>query len=53
MRLTYIQIMADLARARVLEDIYEQLTGLTPTYADQMDGDELAALILNSNYALS
>lgn len=53
MRLTYVQIMADLARARVLEDIYEQITGLTPTYEDQMDGDELAALILNSNYALS
>lgn len=53
MRLTYAQIMADLARARVLEDIYEQITGLTPTYEGQMDGDELAALILNSNYALS
>ena len=53
MRLTYAQIMADLARARVLEDIYEQITGLTPTYDGQMDGDELAALILNSNYALS
>ena len=53
MRLTYVQIMADLARARVLEDIYEQITGLTPTYEGQMDGDELAALILNSNYALS
>jgi hypothetical protein len=53
MRLTYAQIMADLARARVLEDIYEQITGMTPTYKDQMDGDELAALILNSNYSLS
>lgn len=53
MRLTYIQIMADLARARVLEDIYEQITGMTPTYEGQMDGDELAALILGSNYALS
>lgn len=53
MRLTYIQIMADLARARVLEDIYEQITGLTPTYEDQMDGDELAELIMGSCYALS
>ncbi|AXC36498.1 RNA polymerase [Pseudomonas phage phCDa] len=53
MRLTYVQIMADLARARVLEDIYEQITGLTPTYEGQMDGDELAALIMGSNYALS
>ena len=53
MRLTYAQIMADLARARVLEDIYEQITGMTPTYEGQMDGDELAALILGSNYALS
>lgn len=53
MRLTYAQIMADLARARVLEDIYEQITGMTPTYEKSMDGDELAALILESNYALS
>ena len=53
MRLTYIQIMADLARARVLEDIYEQITGLTPSYEGQMDGDELAELIMGSNYALS
>lgn len=53
MRLTYIQIMADLARARVLEDIYEQITGQTPTYEGQMDGDELAELIMGSNYALS
>ena len=53
MRLTYIQIMADLARARVLEDIYEQITGLTPTYEGQMDGNELAELIMGSNYALS
>lgn len=53
MRLTYVQIMADLARARVLEDIYEQITGLTPTYEDQMDGDELAELIMGSCYALS
>lgn len=53
MRLTYIQIMADLARARVLEDIYEQITGLTPSYEGQMVGDELAELIMGSNYALS
>lgn len=53
MRLTYIQIMADLARARVLEDIYEQITGQTPTYEGQMDGNELAELIMGSNYALS
>jgi hypothetical protein len=53
MRLTYAQIMADLARARVLEDIYEQITGVTPTYDGQHDADELAALILESNYALS
>lgn len=53
MRLTYVQIMADLARARVLEDIYEQITGVTPTYDGQHDADELAAMILQSNYALS
>lgn len=53
MRLTYAQIMADLARARVLEDIYEQITGQTPTYEGQMDGNELAELIMGSNYALS
>lgn len=53
MRLTYAQIMADLARARVLEDIYEQITGLTPFYEQQMDGNELAEMILESNYALS
>lgn len=53
MRLTYAQIMADLARARVLEDIYEQITGVTPTYEGQHDADELAAMILESNYALS
>jgi len=53
MRLTYAQIMADLARARVLEDIYEQITGLTPTYEGQMDGNVLAEMIMNSNYALS
>ena len=53
MRLTYIQIMADLARARVLEDIYEQITDQTPTYEGQMDGNELAELIMGSNYALS
>lgn len=53
MRLTYAQIMADLARARVLEDIYEQITGLTPFYEQQMDGNELAEMILNSNYSLS
>lgn len=53
MRLTYAQIMADLARARVLEDIYEQITGITPTYDGQHDADELAAMILESNYSLS
>lgn len=53
MRMNYTRILASIARGRMLEDIYEQITGHTPTYAGGMDGDELADLILSSNYALS
>lgn len=53
MKANYTRIMASIARGRMLEDIYEQITGQTPTYAGAMDGDELAELILGSDYALS
>lgn len=53
MRFHYVSILADLARGLALEDVYEQITGAVPTYANAMDGNELAELILNSNYAIS
>lgn len=53
MRKQYTRVLADLARGFALEDVYEQITGNVPTYANAMDGEELAELILNSNYALS
>lgn len=53
MRFHYMSIMADLARGRALEDIFEQITGHTPTYTRSMDGNELAELIMQSNYSLS
>ena len=53
MRANYTRILASIARGRMLEDIYEQITGVTPTYANGMDGDDLAEMILGSNYALS
>ncbi|AUV61875.1 RNA polymerase [Pseudomonas phage Littlefix] len=53
MRKHYVSILADLARGSALEDVYEQITGDVPTYAGGMDGDELAELILESNYAIS
>lgn len=53
MRKHYVSILADLARGSALEDVYEQITGDVPTYAGGMDGDELAELILESEYAIS
>lgn len=53
MRKHYIRILADLARGTALEDVYEQITGEVPFYEHAMNGDELAELILQSNYALS
>lgn len=53
MRFHYVSILADLARGRALEDVFEQITGHTPHYDRAMCGEELAQLILNSNYAIS
>lgn len=53
MRFHYVSILADLARGRALEDVFEQITGHTPHYERAMCGEELAKLILNSNYAIS
>lgn len=53
MRGHYVSILADLARGRALEDVMRQITGHEPTYDRAMDGDELAELILQSNYAIS
>lgn len=53
MRWHYMNILADLARGRALEDVYEQITGVVPTYSRSMDGNKLAELILGSNYSLS
>lgn len=53
MRFHYVSILADLARGRALEDVFEQITGHTPHYDRAMCGEELAELILNSNYAIS
>lgn len=53
MRFHYVSILADLARGMALEDVYEQITGHVPYYEGAMDGDQLAELILNSNYAIS
>lgn len=53
MRRHYMNILADLAHGRALEDVYEQITGVVPTYNRSMDGNALAKLILGSNYSLS
>lgn len=53
MRFHYVSILADLARGRALEDVFEQITGHTPHYDRAMCGEELAKLILQSNYAIS
>lgn len=53
MRFHYVSILADLARGRALEDVIEQITGHTPTYSRAMNGETLATLILESNYAIS
>jgi len=53
MRKHYVHILANLARGRALEDVFEQITGQTPFYDRAMCGNELAELILNSNYAIS
>lgn len=53
MRFHYVSILADLARGFALEDVYHQITGLTPYYEGAMDGNALAEMILNSNYAIS
>lgn len=53
MRFHYVSILADLARGMALEDVYEQITGHVPYYEGAMDGNELAELILESNYAIS
>lgn len=53
MRWHYMNILADLARGRALEDVYEQITGVVPTYSRAMDGNQLAEMILGSNYSLS
>lgn len=53
MRKHYVRILADLARGRALEDVFGQITGHTPFYNGAMDGQELAELILESNYAIS
>jgi hypothetical protein len=53
MRFHYVSILADLARGWALEDVYEQITGNRPTYSNAMNGDDLAEMILNSNYAIS
>lgn len=53
MRFHYVSILADLARGRALEDVFEQITGHTPSYANAMDGNKLADMILKSNYAIS
>lgn len=53
MRKHYVHILANLARGRALEDVFEQITGHTPFYERGMDGNELAELILESNYAIS
>lgn len=53
MRYHYASILADLARGKALEDVFKQITGVEPTYANAMNGDELANLIMNSNYAIS
>lgn len=53
MRFHYVSILADLARGMALEDVYEQITGHVPYYEGAMDGNELATLILGSNYAIS
>lgn len=53
MRFHYVSILADLARGFALEDVYHQITGLTPYYENAMDGNALAEMILQSNYAIS
>lgn len=53
MRFHYVSVLADLARGWALEDVYQQITGLTPYYEGAMDGEALATLILKSNYAIS
>lgn len=53
MRFHYVSILADLARGMALEDVYEQITGHVPYYEKAMDGNQLAELILESNYAIS
>lgn len=53
MRFHYVSILADLARGMALEDVYEQITGHVPYYEGAMDGNQLADLILESNYAIS
>lgn len=53
MRFHYVSILADLARGRALEDVFEQITGHTPHYDRAMCGEELAKIILESNYAIS
>ena len=49
----YVSILADLARGRALEDVFKQITGVEPHYDNAMNGDELAALIMESTYAIS
>ena len=53
MRFHYVSVLADLARGFALEDVYQQITGHVPYYEGAMDGNALAALILESNYAIS
>ncbi len=51
MRQTYIDLFAELAESRVLEDVFLQLTGHECFYANKLQG--LGDLIRQSEYALS
>lgn len=53
MRMHYANILGDLAEGYALEDVFQQITGVRPHYANAHDPVELANLIRNSNYALS
>ncbi len=53
MRKHYVSILADLARGHALEDVFKQITGHVPFYNNAMDGNDLARMILESNYAIS
>lgn len=53
LRIAYTQVFAELARSTLIDDILSEITGETVKFHRFGDGNQLAELILKSNYMIS